>query len=158
MTSELIPAEFRGNLGFLVAKAKQLLSDELDVALRDSGLQIRHFAVLSLIRRRAGLRQTDLCEVLGVDRTTMVKVVDDLEGAGLLRREPHAADRRAHALQMTEAGEQWHSRTLVPVMDHEQQFLAPLSPGERALLQEMLTRLVDSALVRSADQKQAHHP
>ena len=98
MTSELIPAEFRGNLGFLVAKAKQLLSDELDVALRDSGLQIRHFAVLSLIRRRAGLRQTDLCEVLGVDRTTMVKVVDDLEGAGLLRREPHAADRRAHAL------------------------------------------------------------
>ena len=93
MTSELIPAEFRGNLGFLVAKAKQLLSDELDVALRDSGLQIRHFAVLSLIRRRAGLRQTDLCEVLGVDGLEVrVRGLDAIDETPVLDIKPHVRE------------------------------------------------------------------
>jgi DNA-binding MarR family transcriptional regulator len=146
--AELIPPEFRGHLGFLVAKAKQLLSEEMDAMLSVGGYSIRHFAVLSMIRRHHGLRQTDLADMLGVDRTTMMKMADELEQRGLLQRIRSAEDRRAYSLELTAAGEAWYAETLLPIVAEEERFLAPLSPGERALLQEMLLRLVESALDR----------
>ncbi|WP_428309639.1 MarR family winged helix-turn-helix transcriptional regulator [Hydrocarboniphaga sp.] len=155
--AELIPAEFRGHLGFLVAKAKQLLSEELDALLREGGYSIRHFAVLSVIRRNAGLRQTDLSDMLGIDRTTMMKMADELEQRGLLQRIRSAEDRRAYALELTAAGQAWYTDALVPIIAEEERFLAPLSPGERALLQEMLMRLVENALDRRQVSKQTNN-
>jgi DNA-binding MarR family transcriptional regulator len=155
--AELIPPEYRGHLGFVVAKAKQLLSEELDALLRQSGYGIRHFALLSMIRRNSGLRQTDLCDSLGVDRTSMMKLVDELEQRGLLQRVRSTEDRRAYTLELTAAGEAWHAETLVPIVAEEERFLAPLSPGERALLQEMLMRLVESALDRRHVSKQTNN-
>lgn len=155
--AELIPPEYRGHLGFLVAKAKQLLSEEMDAMLRRSGYGIRHFALLSMIRRHPGLRQTDFCDTLGVDRTTMMKLVDELEQRGLLQRIRSTEDRRAYTLELTAAGQAWHAEILVPIIAEEERFLAPLSPGERALLQEMLLRLVESALDRRQVSKQTNN-
>ena len=148
----LVPPEYRGHLGFLVAKARQLLSEAMDVQLSADGYSVRHFAVLGGIRHRSGLRQTDLCDILGIDRTTIMKVVDDLEQGGLVHRNRHPEDRRAYVLELTDAGLAAHARMLVPILAQEELFLSPLSPGERALLQEMLLRLVESAL----DRKQAN--
>lgn len=155
--AELIPQEYRGHLGFLVAKAKQLLSEEMDALLRERGYGIRHFAVLSVIRRHAGLRQTDLGDRLGIDRTTIMKTVNELEQRGLVQRSRRAEDRRAYTLELTAAGEAWYAEALVPILAEEQRFLAPLSPGERALLQEMLLRLVENALARRQVAKQANN-
>ena len=150
--AEPVPPEYRGHLGFLVAKAKQLLSEEMDARLSGSGYGVRHFAVLSRIRLKTGLRQTDLCDTLGIDRTTIMKLVDELERRGLVQRRRHPEDRRAYVLQLTAAGQTAYAEMLEPILAEEQRFLAPLSPGERALLQEMLLRLVDSA----HDRKQAN--
>ncbi|MDB5972991.1 MAG: MarR family transcriptional regulator [Hydrocarboniphaga sp.] len=150
-----VPPEYRGHLGFLVAKARQLLSEQMDARLSASGYSVRHFAVLGGLGRQSGLRQTDLCDTLGIDRTTIMKLVDDLERGGLLQRNRHPDDRRAYVLELTDAGQAAHARMLVPILAEEEQFLAPLSPGERALLQEMLLRLVERALDRKQTNSQS---
>lgn len=149
----LIPPEFRGHLGFLLSKAHQALLGEID-ALIDDGLSVRHFAILSVLHYRGGLRQTDIAGVIGMDRTTTMKIVDELEARGMLRRTPHADDRRANALDLTAKGRAWRARMLPRLADQEAVFLASLSPGERLLLQELLLRLVTDALIRKRTNRQ----
>jgi DNA-binding MarR family transcriptional regulator len=148
-----MPPEFGGHLGFLLAKAHRALIDEADAVIGDE-LLVRHFAILSVLLYHGGLRQTDLGGVMGIDRTTMMKIIDDLEQRGMLRRSPHAEDRRANALDITAKGRHWRERMLPRLVEQESIFLAPLSQGERTLLQEILLRLVTSAF----DRKSIHRP
>jgi len=140
--SELLPAEFKGNLSFLLARTRQELADEMDAIFDGDGLGIRHFAVLSLLFRRGGLRQTDIGAVMNLDRTTTMKVVDELEDRGLLQRSRSSEDRRANAIDLTDAGRAWRERHTTRVLEQEQRFLSSLTPGERTLLQELLLKLV----------------
>lgn len=148
LMSQLIPPELRGHLGFLLAKSKQRLAEDLNAVLPADGPSLRHFAVLSVIGWRGGQRQTDLGDALGLDRTTIMKVVDDLERRGMLSRARRAEDRRAYTVGLTEQGRAWRESVLPLIVEHEERFLEPLSPGERALLQEMLLRLVENSLIR----------
>ena len=145
--AQLIPPEYRGHLGFLLNKAQRALVDEIDTAIGD-GLAARHFAIIGFLQRNPGLRQTDLAGVIGIDRTTTMKVIDELESRGMVKRSPHAVDRRANALSLTDKGREWHTRTLPLLAEQEARFLAPLSEGERTLLQELLLRLVSEWFVR----------
>ncbi|PPE76014.1 hypothetical protein C3942_00560 [Solimonas fluminis] len=140
--SELLPAEFTGNLSFLLARTRQDLAEEMDAVFDGDGLGIRHYAILSLLFRRGGLRQTDIAAVMSLDRTTTMKVMDELEGRGLLQRSRHSEDRRANAIDLTEAGRAWRERHMNRVLEQEQRFLSSLTPGERTLLQELLLKLV----------------
>ena len=49
--------------------------------------------------------QKALAEMVGIDKTTMVVTVDELESAGLAERRPSPSDRRAHVIAVTKAGE-----------------------------------------------------
>lgn len=145
--AQMLPPEFRGHFGFLLNKAQRALVAEIDTVL-DSGLSVRHFAILSVLHHRGGLRQTDIAGVIGIDRTTTMKIIDELEHAGMLRRSPHAEDRRANALDLTSKGRAWRERMLPRIAEQESTFLESLSPGERTLLQEMLLRLVTASFDR----------
>lgn len=145
--AQFLPPEFRGHLGFLLNSARRALVAEIDAVI-DGGLSVRHFAILSVLHHRGGLRQTDIAGVIGIDRTTTMKIVDELERAGMLRRTPHAEDRRANALDLTGKGRAWRERMLPRIAEQESTFLDSLSPGERTLLQEMLLRLVTASFYR----------
>jgi len=146
-----LPAEFRGNLGFLLGRSRQGLIDEMDAVFDGDGLGIRHFAILSLLHRQGGLRQTDIASVMSMDRTSTMKIVDELEHHGLAQRSRNSEDRRANAIDLTVAGRAWRERFLAPIIEQEQRFLSPLSPGERVLLQELLLRLVAGVQQRRSD-------
>ncbi|QJP63978.1 MarR family winged helix-turn-helix transcriptional regulator [Bordetella holmesii] len=63
---------------------------------------------LPLLRvSRAGhpMRQKDLAASLGLDGSSIVRVLDALEASGLLARQPDPEDRRAKALVLTPAGQ-----------------------------------------------------
>jgi DNA-binding MarR family transcriptional regulator len=151
LSSTPVPPKLRLHLGFLLTKSRQHLAEELDSALPADGPSLRHFAVLSTLEWRAGLRQTDVGDVLGLDRTTTMKVVDDLESRGMLHRTRRTEDRRAYTLEITDAGRAWKESVLPLILAQEERFLSPLSPGERVLLQEMLLRLVENSLHRKQD-------
>jgi DNA-binding MarR family transcriptional regulator len=79
--------------------------------------------------------------VLGVDPSAIVALVDDLENAGLVRREPHPDDRRTRLVVTTDQGKVTltEARSLAARVNEE--LLARLNGDERAVLVDLLQRI-----------------
>ncbi len=112
-------------------------------ALLDHDLQPNHFMVLEMVAMRSGMNQSDLGVVLGIDRSTMVAVVDRLEGRALVRRTPSDLDRRSFAIEPTPAGVALREAVLAALSGPTADLLEPLSPHEQASFISMLTRVTD---------------
>ena len=97
------PECLKGNLTWLLTQAHYALATELAAALEPLGITPRGHSVLSAAMSGAHT-QKQLANVVGLDKTTMVAVLDDLEAAGLAARVPSATDRRAHVVEVTPAG------------------------------------------------------
>ncbi|MEY9928648.1 DNA-binding MarR family transcriptional regulator [Catenulispora sp. GP43] len=136
-----LPASVRESYVFLARKAAQRVTALAHEALGPFGLTLRHFGVLNLVELEPGQNQRVVGARLGIDRTTVVAVTDDLERAGLLERR-RGKDRRSFALYLTPVGvaQLKQLRKLVDLAQED--FLAPLAPDERDTLRELLGRLV----------------
>ena len=106
------------------------------------GLRPKALGALMVLAVEGALTQQRLAERQGIDRTTMVAVVDELERARLVERRRNPTDRRAYALHLTAAGRSALERGRDATARAEEAFLAPLSAAERRDLKATLRRLV----------------
>jgi DNA-binding MarR family transcriptional regulator len=104
--------------------------------------QPRVFGILALLAAEGPRSQQQLGEVLGVNRTIMVKIVDDMEAAGLLERRRNPADRRSYALQPTPEGLAALERLGPAVRDAEAGLTAPLKQAGRERLNVLLREVL----------------
>jgi DNA-binding MarR family transcriptional regulator len=104
--------------------------------------QPRIFGMLAVLAETGPRSQRELGELLGVNRTIMVKVVDTMEAAGLLERRRNPADRRSYALQPTEQGLAKLAALRPAVLEMEAAFTAPLKRSGRARLNALLRKLL----------------
>lgn len=108
------------------------------------------FGVLTLIAANPALNQSQLARALGIDRSSVVAVIDRLQQRGLVIRVPSVNDRRANMLRLSAEGERLLRRMKRAVRAHEASVLAELSPAERTGLMALLSRLTCSAQARLA--------
>lgn len=127
-------------LGLLMRRAHDRAASALVEALRPLGLELRHFAVLIALNKHSTLSQRELVAELGAEKTSMVRVIDDLEAAGLVVRRPFPGDRRVHAVEMTAKGVETFDAAHVPAADIASGLVSHLRPGEAELLMDLLTR------------------
>jgi DNA-binding MarR family transcriptional regulator len=99
------------------------------------------FGVLVLVDANPGLSQTQLGNALGIDRSTVVAVIDKLESRGLVMRKPVPNDRRSHALHLSETGRATYRRVAERVRAHEAAIARHLSAAEQASLIDLLSRI-----------------
>lgn len=103
---------------------------------------------LSIGRSNGGLHQVMLAQQLGIEGPSLVRLLDKLAAAGLVRRECDANDRRANQLWLTEAGRRLHRKLEQGLIELRTEVLADLSEAElRAVLK--LYRLIDQAVART---------
>src|SRR5947208_3174066 len=98
-------ADLAPDLMFLLSQASHVLSTELTAGLTTLGVTPRAHCVL----RKAltgEWTQSQLAEMCGLDKTTMVVTMDELERMGLAERRPDRDDRRARIVGVTDAGRQ----------------------------------------------------
>jgi DNA-binding MarR family transcriptional regulator len=98
------PECLAGNLGWLLTQAHFNLVSEVGAALEPLGVSNRGYHVLATART-GEYTQKELAERIGLDKTTMVVTVDELEEKGLAERKPSSTDRRARVIAVTRAGE-----------------------------------------------------
>jgi len=98
------PQPLAANLGWLVGQASHALKTELTAALEELGVSPRGHHVLATARQ-GSYTQTELAQIVGLDKTTMVVTLDELERLGLAERRASATDRRARIVAVTPAGE-----------------------------------------------------
>src|SRR3954451_18693399 len=98
------PAPLCDNLCWLLSRASYTLTTELTAALEELGIAPRAHAVLAAAATGEHT-QTELARMVGLDKTTMVVTLDELEAAGLAERRPSKTDRRARVIAVTKAGQ-----------------------------------------------------
>jgi DNA-binding MarR family transcriptional regulator len=136
------PPELAGRLAYLLKHAQLGLAELTAEALAPFGVSGRELGVLTVLAGQEPGSQQQAAQRLGVDRTTMVGLVDALEGKGLVRRHAHAEDRRRNVVELTEAGRDILDRAGGASVDAERRFLAPLSPRDAGHLKTALLALI----------------
>jgi DNA-binding MarR family transcriptional regulator len=135
-------AEFAGQLFFRLWRASHTRVAD---ALRSIGLTPALFGVLNVLGAREGAIQQELGSAMGIDPSTMVALIDQLEGAGLARRRPHPRDRRARQVSITPKGRRALERARKLAFQAEDEVLGGLAAAERRELLSLLRRALSSA-------------
>lgn len=130
-------------LGYQLKHAFFALEELHAVHLADSPVNVRELSVLLLLDGREPESQQQAAERLGVDRTTMVGLLDGLESKGLVARQPDPADRRRNVVVLTAGGRKALKQAKAASDKAERQLLADLSPAEATQLRELLSRILD---------------
>jgi len=99
------------------------------------------FGLLVLVERNAGLSQMALARALSIDRSTLVPILNRLQGRGLLMRHASPTDGRTHALALTPAGERALAKFVRLVRTHEKRISSSLSATEMRMLIELLEKV-----------------
>ena len=96
---------------------------------------------LNVLDHQDGVTQHALCQSVGMDPSTMVATIDDLEAKGLVERRRNPQDRRAHAVHITDKGRGTLTEARKIARGAQQELLAPLNQEERDQLQALLLKL-----------------
>jgi DNA-binding MarR family transcriptional regulator len=135
-------AEFAGQLFFRLWRASHTRAAD---ALATVGLTPALFGLLNVIGAREGAIQQELGAAMGIDPSTMVALIDQLEGAGLAKRRPSPRDRRAREVVITAKGRRLLERARGLINQVDDEVLGGLSAAERKQLTGLLRRALESA-------------
>jgi DNA-binding MarR family transcriptional regulator len=135
-------AEFAGQLFFRLWRASHTRAAD---AFATVGLTPALFGLLNVIGSREGTIQQQLGAKMGIDPSTMVSLIDQLEDAGLAKRRTCPTDRRAREIMITPKGRRLLERARKLVLEVEDEVLQGLSAAERRELMKLLRRALESA-------------
>ena len=134
-------ATLNGLLGYNLRRAQQRAFQEFAEIMAPFDLSPGQLGAMILVGANPGLNQSALARAMGLDRSTIVAVIDRLEGRGLMRRAPTPGDRRSHALGLTAAGGAFLEQVDPHLRRHEARLAADLSAAERTTLTGLLNRI-----------------
>jgi len=133
-----------GGVAFLLVQLGNHVAQRFGERLAPLGLEQRHAGMLVRLAQNDGKSQQAIAELLGVNATRMVFLTDELEQLGLVERRRNPADRRSHALHLTEAGKAMLARIMQVTAAHEADVTATLDDAEREELTALLRRIADA--------------
>ena len=129
------------NTGFLLSRLGMVATRRLGERLQELALTTRMWGALNVLAAEGAITQHSLCKSIGIDPSSMVSTIDELEAQGLVERRRHPRDRRAHALHVTPRGRETLARGRGLARAAQDELLAPLTAGEREQLHQLLLRL-----------------
>jgi DNA-binding MarR family transcriptional regulator len=134
-------------VGYALRRAQIAVFGDFGRAMADLPVPLSsgEFAILVLVERNPDLSQTALARAIGVDRSTLVPILDRLERNGLVTRKPAPRDRRRHALSLGRRGARLMGGYVAAARKHDKRVQRGLSPREAAQLMRLLDRLREGA-------------
>lgn len=127
-----------------------LLDDGDRRVLREYDLSISQFSVLNTLDDNLGWRLTDVSSRLLIDKSTVTRIIDRLERAGLVRRDADPTDRRVQRVVLTDRGRLLRDQARRAQSESLVERLSILDTTEQQQLQDLLQKLRDGLLSRLA--------
>jgi len=127
-------------IGYQLRLAQLAVFRDFERTVGDLGVSPGRVGVLVLVNGNAGITQSRLAEAVGLDRSTLVPVLDDLERRGLVERR-RGADRRTNGLWLTLSGKRLLASVKRRILAHERRMFSGMSDRERDQLVALLTKL-----------------
>ena len=142
LSADIEVAEFAGQLFFRLWRAFHTRTAE---ALDSVGLTPALFALLNVIGARDGTIQQQLSSDMGIDPSAMVKLINELENAGLAERRRRPGDRRAWEVTITPKGRRTLQRARRVATQVQDEVLSGLTASDQRQLLTLMRRAVLAA-------------
>jgi MarR family transcriptional regulator, lower aerobic nicotinate degradation pathway regulator len=137
------PARLRALPSWLLNQAALRANRLVSEGFEEEGMRRHHFSVLVALDEDGPASQAALGRRLGIDRSDMVAVINDLERDGLVARAKDERDRRRNVVRATPAGQKALKRLGARADAAQAELLEPLSAAERRTLEGLLARVVE---------------
>lgn len=124
-------------IGYVLSDVARLIRTVFDRRVRDLGLTRAQWLVLTRLYRRPGASQTELADMLEIDRASAGRMIDRMQKNGWVERRADSEDRRINRLYLTADARRAHTDMWAIAEATVDDALAPLSAAER----EQFTRL-----------------
>jgi len=141
-SDELALGDLATLLGYFLRRAEVYAFQNFSAHLSADGISPGQLGVLLLVAANPGTNQTRIGKTIGIDRSTLVTIIDTMEKRGLIRREPSPTDRRSHALFLSDDGDRFLADIRPRLLTHEAEIARNLSKTELATLKDLLRRVV----------------
>lgn len=128
-------------IGYNLKRAYVIVRTDFRKTLGEDGMSARVFSALSLCVRYPNITQSELARMMGIERSGLVAIVDELEAKKYLRRTPVPGDRRVQALEPTDAGRAAYDEAILAVRAHEDRLFADMSAAEKNTLLSLLKKI-----------------
>ena len=138
------------NLGFLLHDVARLMRKRFEQNARVLGLTRSQCQVLAHLARNEGIQQSGLADILEVEPITLTRLLDRLEGAGLVERRAHATDRRIRQLYLTEKAHPLLAEIFTIGAATRAEALEGVAEADRDQLFALLSRMKSNLLARAS--------
>ena len=128
----------------LLHRAQQIAANRSAEALRNAGITLRQFSVLSAIAQGEGVSQSQLVSMTGIDRSTLADMAARMEAAKLIKRVASKTDARAKSLSLMAAGRKALDKAAPGVVSADEALLEALPASRRNTFLKALSTLVES--------------
>jgi MarR family transcriptional regulator, transcriptional regulator for hemolysin len=128
-------------IGLLLTRTAKVVSRAFDEALTEAGGSLPAWLVLVSLEGQAHGAQREIAEAVGVEGPTLTHHLNRMEAAGLVTRRRDPDNRRAHRVELTDAGEAAFRRLLQTVAAFDARLRAGLADRELTALRGLLERL-----------------
>lgn len=130
------------SIGFTLTKARNMITAEMDTALKDLDISSQQMGILLSLTRGIATTPFELSKLLGIDTGLMTRMLDKLETKGLLERSRSVDDRRVVNLALTEKGKETAARIpeIAPLVLNER--LKRFTKAEFEELRRLLNKFV----------------
>jgi DNA-binding MarR family transcriptional regulator len=130
-----------GYIGYLLSDAARLMRTVFDRRVRELGLTRSQWLLLSRLHRRPGASQTELADMLEIEKASAGRMVDRMERNGWVVRRPDPADRRINRIHLTPEAEKIHAQMWVIAQATVDDAVAGMDLRERAELTRLLAQM-----------------
>ena len=138
------PPPYAPTAGVLLLKIGKVAERRIAEALKPTGLTPRHLGVMFEVQACPTSQQA-LIEMIGVDPSKLVGLLNDLEAEGLIVRKRDPEDRRRHIVEVSAKGSARLAEAKKIATTVEEELLAGLDPGQREQLLALLAQVADSS-------------
>ncbi len=142
---ELMFEQLDGLLGYRLRRAQGAMHRDYMATMAGLDLTQKQTATLWLINGNPGVSQVSVAAALGMDRATMMSVVDRLEDRRLVIRKRSSVDRRRQERYTTPAGQSMLRKLKTRIAGHEARFKALFKPTELTALLAALQKFQDAS-------------
>jgi DNA-binding MarR family transcriptional regulator len=141
-----------GPAPYLVRRLQQVATAIFSEEMEEHGITAPQYAALSVVVAKPNLDQNTTAFLAGVERTTIVGVINRLVRKGLLKRRVSSSDRRVRLLRPTAAGIRFIEKVNDPIERIGIRLLEPCSATERDVFCTIVRRLLRDRLLIEAQQ------
>ena len=135
------PGDLEKLIGYNLKRAWVSVAADFRRTMGADGMSPRVFATLSLAVQNPDITQSEVARRLGIDRSGLVAIVDELERSALVARADIPGDRRLQALVPTPQGQRVYRDCLNRVRAHEERLFSVLSDEEKSVLLRLLGKI-----------------